>query len=194
MSLSSRWLFSHLRFIVIWRFQWESICSQAHLVASWMHLFLAAWLPSSLFLSCLSAKHQFSTCGSRPLWEGILDILVYHIFTLWFIKVAKLQLWSNNEIILWLRVTGRWRTVLKGHSIRDVDKYWAEIFLQIFKAICSFQEPPRVSKSHPHQSAFCWYDRYLTETTYKGAKGLFWIIVSEIAFCKHLAPLFGVLW
>ena len=37
---------------------------------------------------------------------------------LWFITVAKLQLWSSNEIILWLGVTTKWETVSKGHSLR----------------------------------------------------------------------------
>ena len=49
----------------------------------------------------------------------------YQIFTLWFITVAKLQLWSSNEIIIWWGVTIAWGTGLKCHSIRKIESYWS---------------------------------------------------------------------
>ena len=39
------------------------------------------------------------------------------------ITVAKLQVWSSKEIILWLWVTMIWETVLKGHSIREIENH-----------------------------------------------------------------------
>ena len=44
----------------------------------------------------------------------------YQIFTLKFITVTKLQLWSSSEIILWLWVSTTWGTALKCRSRRKV--------------------------------------------------------------------------
>lgn len=49
--------------------------------------------------------------------------VAYQIFTLPFIIVAKLQLWSRNEIILWLGVNTTRRTLLKGSSVRKVENH-----------------------------------------------------------------------
>jgi hypothetical protein len=43
------------------------------------------------------------------------------MFALQFIRVAKLLLWSSNEITLWLGVTTTGRTVLEGCSIRKAE-------------------------------------------------------------------------
>ena len=40
------------------------------------------------------------------------------ILTLWFIIVAKLQLWSSNKMIFWLGITINRGTILKGCRIR----------------------------------------------------------------------------
>ena len=41
--------------------------------------------------------HWFPTCGSRPLWGFHIRYSTYQTFTFWFLKVAKLQLWSSNK-------------------------------------------------------------------------------------------------
>jgi hypothetical protein len=64
----------------------------------------------------------------------------YQVFTLWFTTVAKLQLQSSNEIILWGGgVTTTWGTVLKGHSIRKAE-------MQIFQELGVVHLPLKLLK------------------------------------------------
>jgi hypothetical protein len=68
----------------------------------------------------------------------------YLIFTLLFITVAKLQLWSNNKIILWLGLTTTWETnYLKGRSIIEVENCWLKrvVFAYCLQPNVSFQSP-----------------------------------------------------
>ena len=97
--------------------------------------------PAKLYLlNFLWQHHQLEICCLNP-WAYravVLNPLVTtpcgeshslfiwitnKIFTLWFTTVAKLQLWVISEILLWLGVTTTWGTVLKGHSIRKVEKH-----------------------------------------------------------------------
>ena len=59
-------------------------------------------------------------CGES---HGLFIWITIKIFTLWCNTVAKLQLWISSEILLWLGVHTAWGTVLKGHSIRMVEKH-----------------------------------------------------------------------
>lgn len=54
----------------------------------------------------------FSTWG---LQGSRISYSAYQTFTLWFITAAKLQLWGNNEMILWLEVTTT-RGIVAQHS------------------------------------------------------------------------------
>ena len=63
----------------------------------------------------LGLTQWFSTCG--PPKSG-------NIRYLQLLTVAKFQLRSSNEIILWLGVSTTCRTVLKGHSVRRVANHW----------------------------------------------------------------------
>ena len=97
-------------------------------------------MPGRADISVVTSKSTKSVSGSavlnlyrlRPLWR--LDNLsqgshirypAYQIFILRFITVAKLQLWSSSERILWLWVTTACRTVLKGHSAKKVENHWS---------------------------------------------------------------------
>lgn len=61
--------------------------------------------------------------GIRTLWGLRILQPECQMFTSWFLIVAKLQLWSSNNIILWLGVTTMWGTVLIGPSIRVTEKH-----------------------------------------------------------------------
>ena len=54
--------------------------------------------------------------------------VTYQIFTLKFIIVAKLELWSSNEMILWLGVSTTWGTELKGCNIGKGGNCWLRSF------------------------------------------------------------------
>lgn len=56
---------------------------------------------------------------SKDFFTGV----AYQMFTLPFIIMAKLQLWSSNEIILWLGVNITRGTLLKGSRIRKVENH-----------------------------------------------------------------------
>ena len=45
------------------------------------------------------------------------------MFTLQFMIVAKLLLWSSNKLILWFDVTTRQGVILKAHSIREIENH-----------------------------------------------------------------------
>lgn len=72
----------------------------------------------------------FSTCELRfdplgvkwPFHRGHISDILHVIYALWFITVARLQLWSSKEIISWLGVT-TWGTALKWHSIWKVENH-----------------------------------------------------------------------
>ena len=51
---------------------------------------------------------------------------VYQIFTLWFITVAKLQLWSSNENAFMVGGHYKRGTVLKGVVIGKVESHWSK--------------------------------------------------------------------
>ena len=97
--------------------------------------------PAKLYLlNFLWQHHQLEICCLNP-WafravvlnpwvatpcgesHGLFIWITNKIFTLWFTTVAKLQLWISSEILLWLGVPTTWGTVLKGHSIRMVEKH-----------------------------------------------------------------------
>ena len=97
--------------------------------------------PAKLYLlNFLWQHHQLEICCLNP-WgfravvlnpwvatpcgesHDLFIWIIYKIFTLWFTTVAKLQLWISSEILLWLGVPTTWGTVLKGHSIRKVEKH-----------------------------------------------------------------------
>ena len=97
--------------------------------------------PAKLYLlNFLWQHHQLEICCLNP-WafravvlnpwvatpcgesRDLFILITYKIFTLWFTTVAKLQLWISSEILLWLGVHTAWGTVLKGHSIRMVEKH-----------------------------------------------------------------------
>jgi hypothetical protein len=84
-----------------------------------------------LFLFCLfcfcashkSIKQWFSVYGSWPFWGGVSNSPFSgvtwkkinpadQIFILWFVRLAKLHLWSSNKVILWSGVTTIWVTAL----------------------------------------------------------------------------------
>jgi hypothetical protein len=67
----------------------------------------------------LSPDQWFSTCESHRVCLALLKKA--HIFTFWFIT-AKLQLWSSNGNSLMVGVTMIQGTVLKGHSIGQLEK------------------------------------------------------------------------
>ena len=79
----------------------------------------------SAFIKVPKLEKRFSTCMLRPIWGSHILYLAYQIFTLWFIPVAKSQLWSSNEISLWLGVTTTWGTALEGCSIWKVENHCA---------------------------------------------------------------------
>ena len=97
--------------------------------------------PAKLYLlNFLWQHHQLEICCLNPwayravvlnLWvatpcgesRDLFIRITYKIFTLWLTTVAKLQLWISSEILLWLGVPTTWGTVLKGHSIRMVEKH-----------------------------------------------------------------------
>jgi hypothetical protein len=60
--------------------------------------------------------HWSPMCELRPLW-GCRSDIPFQTFALQFITVEKLQLWSSEEIILWLEVT----TKMKSLSSRKVE-------------------------------------------------------------------------
>ena len=97
--------------------------------------------PAKLYLlNFLWQHHQLEICCLNP-WayravvlnpwvatpggesHDLFILITYKIFTLWFTTVVKLQLWISSEILLWLGVPTPWGTVLKGHSIRMVEKH-----------------------------------------------------------------------
>ena len=57
-----------------------------------------------------------------PFHRGQLGLLE-NIFTLWFIIVAKLQLWSNSKNNFTVGEQHKWGTVLKDGSIRKVENH-----------------------------------------------------------------------
>lgn len=64
--------------------------------------------------SYIKINEIIQSSDSQPIVE---TTLFPKVFESWFKTVAKSQVSSNNEIILWLLVSTLWGTVLKGHSI-----------------------------------------------------------------------------
>jgi hypothetical protein len=63
------------------------------LISSWL------WVRNAGALwtwKCFHGEEQFSTCGSRPHWSWTTLSQGSDRYILWFITVAKLQLWSGN--------------------------------------------------------------------------------------------------
>ena len=61
--------------------------------------------------------------SNDPLQGSHIIYPICQVFTLRFVTVAKLQVWNSNEIILWLKVTTTWGTLLKGCSVRKVESH-----------------------------------------------------------------------
>ena len=101
----------------------------------------------------------FSTCS--------LQYPTYQTFTLWFITVAKLKLWSSKKNNFMVGVTTPRGTVLKSHNIgrvRTIDSrqldtpppflvFWAENRLYIF---FPFTKQPWVFNIPGFFSAYLW--------------------------------------
>lgn len=83
--------------------------------------------------------------------------VAYQIFTLQFIPVAKLQLWSSNKIILWLGVTTTCGTVLKGCSTRKVESHYSG---------CEIDNSPASLRmcSAVFSADFCWKNQQMVLT------------------------------
>lgn len=59
-------------------------------------------------------KQWVSTCALQPLCKHLSP----NIFALWFIILTKLELWSNDEMILWVRGHHNIRSCIKGSQHR----------------------------------------------------------------------------
>jgi hypothetical protein len=70
-------------------------------------------------------RQGFSICDLWHLWQTSMS----KIFKLWFITVAKLQLWRSNKNNFTIGVTTTWEIVLKCHSIRKVENHSARTIL-----------------------------------------------------------------
>lgn len=68
-------------------------------------------------------KSVFINLWFLPLGGCIIRYRAWQIFELWSLAVAKLQLWSNNKIILQLGATSTWGTVLKRDNIRRAENH-----------------------------------------------------------------------
>ena len=94
-----------------------------------LYLLNFLWQHHQLEICCLNSwdyRVVVLNLWVATLWGESNDFFIrftYKIFTLWFTTVAKLQLWISSEILLWLGVPTTWGTVLKGHSIRMVEKH-----------------------------------------------------------------------
>lgn len=96
---------------------------------------------------CFALAQRFSTCGLLPLFTGF----AYQVFCISDIYIiiipnsskitVMLQLYRSNKIILWL-VTTTWGTVLKDHSIREVEKHWSYIQILLFPLSAQWEEVP----------------------------------------------------
>jgi hypothetical protein len=87
---------------------------------------------------------QFLTCGSWPLWGSNDPFKFCHLrplentnICIILIMVAKLQLWSSNERILWFGVTTTLGTVFKSHNIRKVENYCSNAKSVLKTCLCS---------------------------------------------------------
>jgi hypothetical protein len=69
--------------------------------------------------------------GHDPLWGSNDPVtgVIYQKFTLWFVTVARLKLWSSNKIISWLASPWIWGSELKGLRVRKVENH-EDRFLQ----------------------------------------------------------------
>jgi hypothetical protein len=90
-------------------------------------LILEFCMSHNLSASWKCKKKDLYDSSSQPVHLGPFGVYLSRwetqILASWFIKVAKLQLWSSNEIILWLGFAKPWRTVLKGCGIRTADNW-----------------------------------------------------------------------
>lgn len=71
-----------------------------------------------------SRKMWSQTCGLWPLGgsSNAFTGVAYQLVTVWFVTVAKLQLWGSRTVILWPGLT-TWGTVLKHGSFRKVESH-----------------------------------------------------------------------
>jgi hypothetical protein len=94
-----------------------------------LYLLNFLWQHHQLEICCLNPwafRAVVLNLWVAPTWEESNDLfirIIYKIFTLWFTIVAKLHLWISSGILLCLGVPTTWGTVLKGHSIRMVEKH-----------------------------------------------------------------------
>ena len=98
---------------------------------SFLHLYSPGSLPREVDSQAHFPGHTRPVVFNLWVWTltrgHISDNPACQIFTLWFITLAKLQLWSSNKIILWLGVTTLWGTVLKGCSNRKVENHCSRL-------------------------------------------------------------------
>ena len=90
-------------------------------------------------------RQGFSICDLWHLWQTSMS----KIFKLWFITVAKLQLWSSNKNNFTIGVTTTWEIVLKCHSIRKVETH------------CSRETELREWITHTHTLSILYYLYYM---------------------------------
>lgn len=104
-----------------WTWLWSRNCHLTYIICLKTQMAITV----ALCFSFLAIDQCFSTIwGSNNLFTGIIyDNWKAEMVILWFITLAKLQLWGSNKIILWSGVTTTWRTALKGHSIRKVENH-----------------------------------------------------------------------
>jgi hypothetical protein len=107
----------------------------------YIHIYIYKYVYKSTYISqslCLSVSLSLSLSLYIYIYiyiythiNGVVILLgdshirypAYQILKLQFIIVARLQLWSSSAMILWLRVTVIWGTVLQGHSVRKGKNY-----------------------------------------------------------------------
>lgn len=88
------------------------------------------WAPpqGNLWSFVVPLDQWFSICGSLPLWGINQHFAMCRLrppedSDIW-VTVAKISYEVAREIMLWLEVTRAWGTLLKGHSIGEVEDYW----------------------------------------------------------------------
>lgn len=119
----------------------RSFCGRdCHLIGKWGEEIEGRETREGLGLGLKIVSTKLWNGSSQPVgWDPHPPGVTYQIFTLRFIGVAKLQLWSSNEIISWLGVTTTWGTVLKRCGIRKVENHCLgdkeELFTLTFKVL-----------------------------------------------------------
>lgn len=106
-----------------------------------------------------------TTLGAVPGGWHMSDVLHIRTFAWLFIKVAKLQAQSSNEIFLWLGVTATWGSVLTGHNMRKVENRCPNGCMYGYTNIHELNVPFQhiFSSGHPVK-ALKWFDLISNET------------------------------